>query len=154
MNVCTPARNASEVERVEKPGFPACATVEALKSMPAQNASPLPVSRTARTSGSARNSRTASMIPSRISIVSALRASGPIELDAADAVVTPLDDQHRRPQASLFVRMLTTDTPEPRPPALCCSANPLRISTCRSPAAPRSCHQHSVSWATPVAPIG
>src|SRR5260370_1359480 len=50
--------------------------------------------------------------------------------------------------------MLTTETPEPRPPTLCWSAYPLCISTCRSPASPRSCHQHSVSWATPVAPIG
>ena len=31
MNVCTPARSASEVERVEKPGLPACATVDALE---------------------------------------------------------------------------------------------------------------------------
>ena len=123
MNVCTPARSASDVDRVAKPGLPACATVDAVRSMPAQNASPSPVMSTARTSGSARNVRTASMMPSRISIVSAFLASGRSSTIRPTPFVRGLDPQHRlRAQFSLVVRMFTTDTPEPRPPALCCSA--------------------------------
>ena len=51
MNVCTPARSASEVVRGLNPGLPACETVDAERSMPAQNASPSPVMSTARTFG-------------------------------------------------------------------------------------------------------
>ena len=62
------------------------------------------------------------MMPSRISIVERVACIGPVEDDAADAVCASLDAQHRAAQFSLVVRMFTTDTPEPRPPALCCSA--------------------------------
>ena len=51
MNVCTPTRSASAVVRGSKPGLPACATVDAPRSMPAQNASPVARSRNARTAG-------------------------------------------------------------------------------------------------------
>ena len=49
---------------------------------------------------------------------------GPVEHDAADAVGVALDAEVGFGHARYFrfVRMLTTDTPEPRPPALCCSA--------------------------------
>jgi hypothetical protein len=76
MNVCTPVRSASLVVRGLKPTWPACETVEAERSIPAQKASPSPVMSTARTFGSARNSRTASMMPSRMPMVSAFFASG------------------------------------------------------------------------------
>ena len=103
---------------------PACATVDAPRSMPAQNASPSPVMSTARTCGSARNSRTASMMPSRIATVSAFFASG----RSSTMRPTPSGSRSTRRcvcghDASFrLVRMLTTDTPEPRPPALCWSA--------------------------------
>ena len=91
--------------------------------MPAQNASPSPVISTARTAGSARKSRTASTMPSRIAIVSAFFASG----RSSTMRPTPSASRSTRRCVSVmsafrFVRMLTTDTPEPRPPALCCSA--------------------------------
>ena len=81
---------------------------------------------------------------------------GPVERDAADAVVAGLDVRGARVIGVMRfrVRMLTTLTPEPRPPTLCWSAKPLRSATCRSPASSRSCHQHSVICAMPVAPIG
>ena len=92
--------------------------------MPAQNASPSPVMSTARTCGSARNSRTASMMPSRIADRQRVLRLGPVEHDAADAVGVALDAQVGlgHDASFRFVRMLTTATPEPRPPALCCSA--------------------------------
>src|SRR5439155_18866096 len=73
----------------------------------------------------------------------------PVQRDRQHAVGDRRLDAH-----AFVVRMLTTDTPEPRPPTLCCSTFPRRISAWRSPASRRSCHQHSVSWATPVAPMG
>ena len=63
--------------------------------MPAQNASPSPVISTARTLGSARKSRIASMMPSRIAIVERVLRFGPVEHDAADAVGIALDAQVR-----------------------------------------------------------
>ena len=76
MKVCTPARNASDVEREVNPGLPACATVDAERSMPAQNASPSPVINSARTFASFRMLRMASTSASRISTVSAFFACG------------------------------------------------------------------------------
>ena len=53
---------------------------------------------------------------------------GAVEGDAADVVGADL--VRGAPAAyRLVVRMLTTETPEPRPPTLCWSAYPLRIST-------------------------
>ena len=76
MKVCTPTLSASAVVRGSNPGFPAWATVDALRSMPAQNASPVARIRNARTAGSLRPARSASTIPSRIATVRACFASG------------------------------------------------------------------------------
>ena len=127
--------------------------------MPAQNASPAPVMSSARTFASSRAARTESTMASRISIVSAFFAVGPIQRDAADLIRSDLVPDHvaqtrGRARSALLVRMLMTETPEPRPPTLCWSAYPFGVSTWRSSASPRSCHQHSTIWATPVAPIG
>ena len=97
MNVCTPTRSASDVVRGLKPGLPACATVDAVRSMPAQNASPSPVISTARTSGSARNSRIASMMPSRMPIVSAFFASG------RSSTIRPTPSMSRSTRRSVWV---------------------------------------------------
>src|SRR6202022_2869755 len=75
---------------------------------------------------------------------------GPVEGDPRDVVVAHVVLDH----GWLVVRMLMTETREPGPRPLCCKALWCRSSTGRSPASPRSCHQHSVSCATPVAPIG
>src|SRR3954452_23885520 len=76
MNAWTPLRSTSAVVRGSKPGLPACATVDAARSMPEQNASPVEVIRNARTFASTRPLRTASVMVSRISGVSACFASG------------------------------------------------------------------------------
>ena len=48
---------------------------------------------------------------------------GPVEHDATDPVGIALHPQMRfGHEVARFVRMFTTDTPEPRPPALCWSA--------------------------------
>jgi len=71
----TPTRNASAVLRVSKSGSAALTIVDALRSMPEQNASPAPVTRSARTAESPRASWIRATISSRISTVSAFLAS-------------------------------------------------------------------------------
>ena len=141
--------------RVEARACRPAATVDAVRSMPAQNASPVAgdEQRPHRRVGPARADRVGDRV-AHLGRQRVLRL-GPVERDAArrrrrrSRPVTVMRGAHAR-----LVRMLTTHTPEPRPPTLCWSAKPLRIATCRSSASPRSCHQHSVSCATPVAPIG
>ena len=103
----------------------ACATVDAVRSMPAQNASPVPVmqQRAHVVVGPARRAPRR-RCASRISIVERVLRVGPVERDAADAVGADLVRGCTSParQARFVVRMLTTDTPEPRPPTLCWSA--------------------------------
>ena len=124
--------------------------------MPAQNASPVAreQERAHRRVGAAGTERVDDAVP-HVHGQRVLRL-GPVERDAADAVVAGLDVQvlHVLSAHAFLVRMFTTLTPEPRPPTLCWSAKPFRSATCRSPASSRSCHQHSVIWAMPVAPIG
>ena len=69
-------RSASLVDRGSKPAPPAWLTVDARRSIPEQNESPVPVTSSERTRASARADRTAATMSSRISTVSALRASG------------------------------------------------------------------------------
>ena len=130
MKAWTPVRNASAVVRGSNPGLPACATVDAVRSMPAQNASPVAVMRNARTAGSVRPVRSVSVIVSRISGVSVCLASGRSSVirhtpSASVSTRTVIDGS----LSAWFVRMFTTLTPEPRPPTLCWSAYPLRIAT-------------------------
>ncbi len=42
-------------------------------------------------------------------------------------------------QVAFRVRMFTTETPDPRPPTLCCNAKPVRSATCLSSASSRNC---------------
>ena len=76
MKAWTPLRSASLVERGSKPVDPAWLTVEARRSIPEQNDSPVPVSRSDLTASSARAWRTASTRSSRMATVSAFLASG------------------------------------------------------------------------------
>ena len=89
-SACTPTRNASAVVRGSNSGVPALVTVESRRSMPAQNASPAPVSSTARTSASCRPLRTKRTSSSRISTVREFFASGRFSVIAS----TPSASSH------------------------------------------------------------
>ena len=117
MNACTPIRSASAVLRVSKSGSAALATVDAERSMPAQNASPVPVMSSARTSASARGAHGVDDAVAHLDRERVLGV-GTVERDSRDVVVTHVVVDH----GWFVVRMLTTETPEPRPPTLCWSA--------------------------------
>ncbi len=103
MKACTPLRSASEVLRTSNPSDPACATVDAERSMPAQKASPTPVTSKARTSGSARQDRNAATRSSRIWAVERVLRFRAVEDDAGDVVVAALDADHGRLRSVVFI---------------------------------------------------
>ncbi len=116
-------RSASEVLRDVKPGLPACVTVDALEVH-------------SRAEGVAdagdqyrAHLRVGAEIPHRVDDAVSHRdrervlGVGPVEHDPPDPIGIAFDAQVRfGHEFTRLVRMLTTDTPEPRPPALCWSA--------------------------------
>ena len=122
MNDCTPMRSASAVLRVSKSGSAALATVDAVRSIPAQNASPVPVIRSARTFASARAD--AHDVDDGVAHLDRERVLGvgPVEDDAPDVIGPDGVLDHGLETYGFVVRMFTTETPEPRPPTLCWSA--------------------------------
>ena len=92
--VCTPLRSASLVERGSKPAPPALATVEARRSMPEQNESPVPVTRSARTPGVVAGG--AHGVHQVVAHLDAQRIAGlrPVERDAPHPVLTDFVADH------------------------------------------------------------
>ena len=124
MNVCTPARSASEVVRGVKPGL--AGLRDGRRGEVHARAERVALAGDEHRAHARVGAELADRVDDAVAHPDRQRVLrlGPVEHDAADAVDVALDAEiglgHRL--VARLVRMLTTATPEPRPPALCWSA--------------------------------